>query len=264
MPRVLRMPPARRVIVDSLVVGERQHPMHGLLEVDVTLARRRIGEQRERGVDLSFTAWVAGCLGRACGREPLVHAGRDLLGRLVLFDQVDIATLVEVEVDGHPHPVPCVLRRTDTRDTADLSREIRAIQASGARQPGSARRWLSLIPLVPAPLRRGAMRLWSRLPRSFQREAGSLSLTAVGMFGGGPAWGISAPSLHPLTVVVGGISVGTRWRDGVPEPREILHLTVSLDHDVIDGAPAARFVKHLTSALESADGLSASDRPPRA
>jgi len=107
----LRMPPARRIIVDCLVVGSRQHPMHGLLEIDITEARQRIARLRSEGEDVSFTAWVAGCLGRACAREPEVHAGRDLLGRLVLFDRVDIATLVEVEVDGHPHPVPWVLRQ---------------------------------------------------------------------------------------------------------------------------------------------------------
>jgi pyruvate/2-oxoglutarate dehydrogenase complex dihydrolipoamide acyltransferase (E2) component len=37
--------------------------------------------------------------------------------------------------------------------------------------------------------------------------------------------------------------------------REILHLTVLIDHDAIDGVPAARFVDELVNRLQSGDGL---------
>jgi pyruvate/2-oxoglutarate dehydrogenase complex dihydrolipoamide acyltransferase (E2) component len=36
---------------------------------------------------------------------------------------------------------------------------------------------------------------------------------------------------------------------------EILHLTVLIDHDVIDGIPAARFVDDLVRKLEKGFGL---------
>ena len=38
------------------------------------------------------------------------------------------------------------------------------------------------------------------------------------------------------------------------ELREYLSLTVSVDHDLIDGAPAARFAEHLKELIE--DGVS--------
>ena len=37
--------------------------------------------------------------------------------------------------------------------------------------------------------------------------------------------------------------------------REILCLTVSADHDLIDGAPVARFVREFRARLEGADSL---------
>jgi pyruvate/2-oxoglutarate dehydrogenase complex dihydrolipoamide acyltransferase (E2) component len=43
--------------------------------------------------------------------------------------------------------------------------------------------------------------------------------------------------------------------DGQIAIREYLSLTVSLDHDVIDGAPAARFVTRLKELIESGFGL---------
>ena len=37
--------------------------------------------------------------------------------------------------------------------------------------------------------------------------------------------------------------------------REYLDMTVSIDHDVVDGAPAARFVQSLRTLLEAGYGL---------
>ena len=43
--------------------------------------------------------------------------------------------------------------------------------------------------------------------------------------------------------------------EGIVEPREILNLTVTFDHDIVDGAPATRFVKRLVELIESGYGL---------
>jgi hypothetical protein len=37
--------------------------------------------------------------------------------------------------------------------------------------------------------------------------------------------------------------------------RDYLNLTISLDHDLIDGAPAARFTERLKELIESSYGL---------
>jgi pyruvate/2-oxoglutarate dehydrogenase complex dihydrolipoamide acyltransferase (E2) component len=37
--------------------------------------------------------------------------------------------------------------------------------------------------------------------------------------------------------------------------RDYLQLTVSFDHDIVDGAPAARFTKRLVELLETASVL---------
>jgi hypothetical protein len=52
--------------------------------------------------------------------------------------------------------------------------------------------------------------------------------------------------------------------EGESGPREILCLTVSADHELIDRAPLARFVRHLRGLLEAADGLPGADAPSQA
>ena len=58
-------------------------------------------------------------------------------------------------------------------------------------------------------------------------------------------------------ITVGGIVTKPRYVDGELRARELLNLTISVDHEVVDGAPAARFARRLAQLIEQADGLSA-------
>ena len=83
------------------------------------------------------------------------------------------------------------------------------------------------------------------------------------MFGEGHSgWGIYSHT-HPLGLVVGSIAWKPAVVEGRVEPREILHLTVTFDHDVIDGAPAARFTRRLVELIESGFGLDGIAPQPR-
>jgi hypothetical protein len=94
-----------------------------------------------------------------------------------------------------------------------------------------------------------------RDPTFFTSMAGTVSITAVGMFGEGHSgWGIF-PTTQVLGLVVGSIAWKPAVVEGRIEPREILHLTVVFDHDVIDGAPAARVTRRLVELIESGYGL---------
>jgi pyruvate/2-oxoglutarate dehydrogenase complex dihydrolipoamide acyltransferase (E2) component len=84
---------------------------------------------------------------------------------------------------------------------------------------------------------------------------GTVGVTAVGMFGEGHSgWGIF-PTNQVLGLVVGSIAWKPVVVSGRIEPREVLHLTMVFDHEVIDGAPAARFARRLVELVESGYGL---------
>jgi pyruvate/2-oxoglutarate dehydrogenase complex dihydrolipoamide acyltransferase (E2) component len=65
------------------------------------------------------------------------------------------------------------------------------------------------------------------------------------------------PSSHPQTlyITVGGIGVKRGVVDGSITIREYLSLTISLDHEMIDGAPAARFTQWMKELIKSGYGL---------
>ena len=79
-------------------------------------------------------------------------------------------------------------------------------------------------------------------------------MTSVGMFGNGSGWAIPF-GVHTLDIALGGIAEKPGVIDGRIEIREYLCLTISFDHDIIDGAPAARFTTRLAELIASGFGL---------
>jgi pyruvate/2-oxoglutarate dehydrogenase complex dihydrolipoamide acyltransferase (E2) component len=105
------------------------------------------------------------------------------------------------------------------------------------------------------------MRVLRRQPLRLRRLAGTTVVTAVGMFAGrGGGWAIGIVPLHTLGLTLGGIVERPVIEGGRIVTRELLAVTVSVDHDIVDGAPAARFVRRLRELIETADGL---ERPER-
>lgn len=252
--QVKPFPRERHDVVDALEVGVRRHVVHALLELDVTLARKRIREGgASDGERLSFTAFLVASLARAIDEDRRLHAYRDWWGRLVLFDEVDVATLVEPEAGAVA--IPHVVRAANRRSARELHEEIRGVQARPASSAQRSGRLARLSAVTPGFLRRLFLRALRRSPRLLQRTAGTALVTSVGMFGVGAAWAVGIVPLHTLALTVGGISLKPWVVEGRIEPREVLALTVSFDHDVVDGAPAARFARRLREIVEKAEVL---------
>jgi pyruvate/2-oxoglutarate dehydrogenase complex dihydrolipoamide acyltransferase (E2) component len=242
----------RRVIVGYLDAASRKHLVHGLVEMDVTVPREMIREHRSRtGEALSFTAFVVACVARAVDEDRSVHAYRLGRGRLVVFDDVDVCALVERGAGAERIAAPYVFRAANARTYREIHEELRTVQAgevpsfrqmeAGGRLPRFMGRWF--------------WRALGRRPHLWKRLGGTVGVTAVGMFGEGGGWGIPV-SAYTLNVTVGGIAAKPGiGPDGRIEAREYLCLTVSVDHDVVDGAPAARFSQRLRELIEGGYGL---------
>jgi hypothetical protein len=150
------------------------------------------------------------------------------------------------------------IRAAQTKSYRQIHEEIRAAQSHAADRLGglSGMGWVRFIPSF---LLRAFFRLASRNIRLMSRY-GAVSVSAVGMFGSGPVWFVPLGGAT-VVVVVGGVVERPAIREGGPgapagiEMREHLCLTVSFDHEIVDGAPAARFVARLKQLIESGAAL---------
>jgi pyruvate/2-oxoglutarate dehydrogenase complex dihydrolipoamide acyltransferase (E2) component len=250
---IVTFPRMRRLVVDVMRTARRKHMIHGLIEVDVTRARQYIREEEARtGEQLSFTAFVATCLGKAVDMNKYMHAKRNWRGQLVLFDEVDVNTMVEVQIEGHSHPLAHILKAVNKRTYQEISSEIQSVQAVGGGSDYG--RSLAKFAYLPRFMRAPFYWIADKSPRTGKDNAGTVLLTAVGMFGEGGGWGIPLVS-HTLCVTLGGIAEKPGVVEGRIEIREYLSLTITFDHDIIDGAPAARFAERFKDLIEAGYGL---------
>lgn len=237
-------------MTEALKIGRSKIPIHGMMDVDVTVAR-----QRMRAVDppLSMTAFIAAAVGRAAAHHPEVHGYLDWRGRLVLHRHVDIATMFEVTDSDGTFPLAHLIVDADTRSVAEISTEIRTIQHDPEASPSGRLlgRRLPAIAAVPGVLGLG-YRMANRSVR-LRAKTGTVAVTSVGMFGGGSGFGIAAPTIPSLGIVVGGISSRPRAVDDQITIREVMDLTISVDHRIVDGAVTARFAAELRDLLETAE-----------
>ncbi|WP_135301938.1 2-oxo acid dehydrogenase subunit E2 [Haloarcula amylovorans] len=248
-----RVSPQQQLTADYMRMAGRRSNVHGLVEVDVTDARQRIREiEAETGTKLSFTAFVVSCLAITVQEQPHVQRYRDWRGRIHEFEDIDVNVLVERETDGERIGVPHVVRQANRRSVRSIHDEIRRVKADTTThaEPGIA----GLARRLPGVLRRQIWRLPKWFPKRWKTLAGTVAVTSVGMFGTGNGWAIS-PTNYTLQLTVGGIGTKPRLVDGELRSRELLSLTVTVDHDVVDGAPAARFVQRLSERIESCHDL---------
>ncbi len=251
--QIVPFPKMRRFVTDFGWVSRRKHIIRGLVEVDVTEARRILHAHRTRtGESISFTAFVTACLAQAVTADRRVQALRDWRGRLIIFDDVDVGLLIERSAGEDAFPLAHVLRAAQHKSVRQLHDEIRAVQALATS--GQDVTNLRRLTAIPAFLRRALLWWALKNPHMQKRNGGTVALTAVGMFGQAPGWGLSAP-VAPLVVTVGSIARQPGVIEDRIEPRDILHLTLEFDHDIIDGAPAARFSQRLIQLLQEAYGL---------
>jgi pyruvate/2-oxoglutarate dehydrogenase complex dihydrolipoamide acyltransferase (E2) component len=247
--------PFRQLVIDGMGLAARRHHIHGLVEVDITEARGRIREIEERtGERLSFTGFVVYCCARAVEEDKHLHAYRDWRNRLILFDDVDVSLPVERRERGQPVVLQTVIRGANRKSVMQIHAEIRELQSEElVATPWG--RWLRWYVLVPGFIRSFLFRIAGRVPMVLKRFNGTVLVTSVGMFGKVAGWGIPLPG-HTLCVTVGGIESKPVIHNGELQSREHLCLTVSFDHDIVDGGPAARFIQRLVALVQAGAGLS--------
>ena len=171
---------------------------------------------------------------------------------MVLYEDINITSMFEVEIASKKTPMPHIFRAANRKTYQQLNDELREVQKKPHASTGSQfMRWFLFL---PAFVRRGFYWIVMRFPQRFRDNSSPVMVTAVGMFGKGGGWAITMPNFT-LTIAIGGISSKPGIFKGEIAIREFLDLTVSIDHDVVDGAPAARFVQSLRTLLEDAYGL---------
>jgi pyruvate/2-oxoglutarate dehydrogenase complex dihydrolipoamide acyltransferase (E2) component len=242
----------RRMVSAAASISNEQSTIHGITEIDITAPRTLIREHLERtGQKLSFTAFVAASMARAVAENPEVNSFRR--GRkLIRLDDLTLSVLIERNLAGEAVPEPLAIHTAQSKTFMQIHDEIRSAQTTAGDKLGSLAEttWTRFVPGI---LLRLFVRLASRSIYMAKRF-GKVAVTAVGMFGNNALWFVPMGG-GTVVATVGSIVERPVLRKRRIEAHEFLCLTLSFNHEIIDGAPAARFVKRLAELIEHGDVL---------
>ncbi len=252
---------ARRILSDFNDVAAKFPRVQGIVEIDITDARKRINDLKEKeNYNVSLTAWVAKCISKAVKENPRLNSFRKGGRKIIVFDNIDISVMVEVTTKSGKHvPFNHVIRKVETKSVKDLTDEIRAVQTKKIEETEQLTRdssnFSGLIMLIPKKIRQFFIKKLLKNPFYVKKLIGTVGLTSLGMFAKNiHGWAIPFPD-RTCNVALGGMKrIG--WEvDGKLQTRDILCATFLVDHNLVDGAPIARFISRVAEVMGQAYGL---------
>lgn len=249
-------PAVRQFTADIGKLSGEKHTIRAFLEVDVTNVLEHIKSLRSTGYKVSFLAWFIKVLADTVVKHPPINGVKRGRNKVIVFKQIDISTIVERKVGQDAVPLPLVLRAVNIKAPIEITQEIQnavdqSIERQNAPRVGSGENTIliRLGLILPRWLRLFIMRKFILgSPQRLQDTMGTVMVTSLGTVGNLPGW-IMPTSIHPLSVGIGTLAKKPLLFRGKIQPRQILHLTVGLDHDVIDGMPARAFIAELVDRL---------------
>ncbi len=254
-------PASRLSTIDIGILSHNRNCIKALIELDVTEARRLMREKKKRSENISFNAWLIKCISKTVEECKEIHGIRKGKRNIVTFDDVDISIMIERKLQGIKVPLPYVIRKANEKSISDITAEMKAGQEQSINHEGDYvlgemknKNMMKFYYSLPGFLRR---MIWSKMiqnPFLTKQNMGTVMVTSVGMMGKINGW-VIPESIHPLSFAVGSIIKKPGVKNDRIEIREYLYLTVSVDHDVIDGAPAIRALSKLVNLVERGYGL---------
>jgi pyruvate dehydrogenase E2 component (dihydrolipoamide acetyltransferase) len=215
----------RRIVAERMALSKQTIPCYYLtMDVDMTEAaclRAKLNQKANGQPKVSFNDFLLKACGRALKQFPAVNS-RWVEGGLERRGAANVGLAVALE-EGLMVPV---VRDADAKDLRQIARET----ADLAQRARSKR-------LVPD-----------------EYQDGCMTVTNLGMFGIRDFIPVVNPG-ESCIMGVGVIQDRVVFRQGGIQVRQMMTITLAVDHRIVDGAVAAQFLETVRDLLESPQPL---------
>jgi pyruvate/2-oxoglutarate dehydrogenase complex dihydrolipoamide acyltransferase (E2) component len=254
--KIQEFPKSRIATIDVSEIGQRKHHVTGLIELDVTLSRKKIQEyNRNTSIKISFTSWMISVISNTIGQHK--HASAYLKGKnkLVVFEDINVSVIIEKELNGQKVPIPLLIEKANEKSIEKIAMQIgeakhKPLTETDIVLQKKADRLERIYYFLPGFMRRCFWKYLLRHPKLAFKKMGNVAITSIGMMGEIKGWFIPI-SIHPICFGLSPIIKKPTVIGDKIEIREILNMSILIDHDVIDGAPMVRFISELSKNIEN-------------
>ncbi|MBI9097674.1 MAG: 2-oxo acid dehydrogenase subunit E2 [Spirochaetaceae bacterium] len=234
-----------------------KHHITGLLEVDITELIRHVRKLRTEGKEISFFAWMVKEISDTISENLHIHALKGRRNSTVVFEDIDLSVMVEKLVNGKRVPLPLLIKKTNEKTAEEINAEIKKAQNQTIKDESDyvmgekqiSRLAMLLYYILPQRIRLFIMKQIMKNPYRSKEMMGTAIITTVGTAGHISGW-ILPKSIHNLCFALGPIAKKPWVVSDKIEIRDILHLTVLVDHDLVDGVPATQFISRFLNRLQ--------------
>jgi len=257
--KIHKFPKTRIATIDVCEIGQHKHHIAGMIEIDVTESREKIKKYRKEINQISFTAWLIKAISKTI--KEYESAASYLKGKnnIIIFEDINISMVVEKDSNGQKVPIPLIIEKASERTIASIYEQINDAQNIELTDndivlQSNSNKMERFYYYLPGFLRRYFWRYLLKHPHYAFNKMGNVAVTSIGMMGKINGWFIPK-SIHPICFGIGSIIKKPVVIKNEIVIREMLNMTILLDHDVIDGADMARFVNTLTKNIENGVNL---------
>jgi pyruvate/2-oxoglutarate dehydrogenase complex dihydrolipoamide acyltransferase (E2) component len=255
----LSFPTSRLATIDVCEMSQRKHHVTGFIEIDVTEAREKIRKYRRDTGRISFIAWLIKTISVTIKQHEAIAAYRKGARRIVIFNDINISMIIEKRINGQAVPIPLVIEKASERSIESITSLINDARNKTLSEKeivlmNRSTRMERFYYSMPGFARRVVWRIMLKRPRFLYNKMGNVAITSLGMMGNVNGWFIPK-SVHPVCFGISSVTSKPVAVDKSVAIREMLNITILVDHDVIDGAPIARFINDLSKNITSGMGL---------
>lgn len=238
------------------------HNMYAQIDLDITGIRKRLRLLRMEGQKVSLFGFLLSSIAKTIDENKElnhIRCGK----KIYCFDEVDIFTAIELKHDGVPIPRIYVVRDAAKKSMSEITLEIehakKRSQITGTI--GSNDEWgkeqTKLVSAFPKWLIKFMVRRFYKNPFKIKEMFGTTYVTSVSGFSDVPGYVMPffEGQHRPMAFAIGNIGKKPAVVGSEIHIREFLSMTISFNHDLVDGVPAARFVNRLKQRIEGVEAI---------
>lgn len=258
--KIQEFPDSRIASIDICEIGNRKHHVTGLVEFDVTESRMKIRDYNKRNNNkISFTAWLISVISITLKKYEAACSYLIGKNKLIIFDDINVSIVVEKNLNGIKVPIPLIIEKANEASIDSITMQITEAKNKEFTDKDIVlhkknRQIEKIYYLLPGFLRRLFWKFLLKYPKLAFKKMGNVGFTSIGMIGKVNGWFIPI-SIHPICFGISSIIKKPSVIDNKIEIREILKMSILLDHDVMDGAPMARLISDLSRNIENGLGI---------
>jgi len=252
-------PGSRIATNDVCAIGLQKHHIAAMIEIDVSGSREKIKLYKKKKGNISFTAWLIKVISNTIRDHQNVAAYLKGKRKVVIFNDINVSVLIEKNVNGQKVPIPLLIEKVNEKSIESITKEIKDAREKNLTDKdivlhNKSNRMERFYYMLPGFLRRYFWKYLLRHPHLAYSKMGNVSITSVGMMGRANGWFIPI-SVHPVCFGIGKIIKKPIVVNDEIMIRDILNMSVLIDHDVVDGAQMARFISDLSENIEKGKEL---------